>query len=285
METPTPQASTTTPLPSGANGDGAVTLSAKQRRALESICDTFCPGGDGLPSASEIGVADALVAAVSLNPREAERKQVAQLLGLWDTAVLTAIGRGGFKRFSKLSQEQREKVLLSSADSRVPQRRAALQRLRKGALLSYYGQSGADGGPSAVHDALGYPGPLARATNPPPKTLKPLEITQDTTLECDVVVVGSGAGGGTSAAVLQNAGLDVIVVEAGDYNAEEDFDGDELSGFSRLYLNGGGMASDDQSVGLLAGATLGGGTTVNYTYCFKTPDEIREEWATEHGVP
>src|SRR4051794_29751801 len=217
METPTPQASTTTLVPSGANGDGAVTLSAKQRRALESICDTFCPGGDGLPSASDMGVADALVAAVSLNPREAERKQVAQLLGLWDTAVLTAIGGGGFKRFSKLSQEQREKVLLSWADSRVPQRRAAFQALRKGALLCYYGQSGADGGPSAVHDALGYPGPLGRATNPPPKTLKPLQITQDTTLECDVVVVGSGAGGGTSAAVLQNAGLDVIVVEAGDY--------------------------------------------------------------------
>ena len=287
METPTPKTPTTTPAPPAVNGNGngAATLSARQRRALEAICDALCPGGDGLPSASDVGVADALMAAVALNPRQAERKQVAQLLGLWDTALLTAIAGGGLKRFSSLSQEAREKVLLSWADSRVPQRRAAFQALRKGALLCYYGQSGPDGGPSAVHEALGYPGPLGRATSPPPKTLEPVEITGDTTLECDVVVVGSGAGGGTAAAVLQKAGLDVIVLEAGDYHAEEDFDGDELSGFARLYLNGGGMASVDQSVGLLAGATLGGGTTVNYTYCFRTPDDVREEWATRHGVP
>src|SRR5690242_7573106 len=140
METPTPQAPGTTPTATATNG--GMTLSARQRRALESICDTFCPGGDGLPSASEMGVADAVLAAVSLNPREAEKKQVAQLLGLWDTALLTAVGGGGFKRFSKLDQAAREKVLLSWADSRVPQRRAAFQALRKGALLCYYGQAG-----------------------------------------------------------------------------------------------------------------------------------------------
>jgi len=284
METPTPQKTTTTPTATSANGNGRATLNARQQRALQAICDTFAPGGDGLPSASEMGVPEALMAAVALNPREAERKQVGQLLRLWDTALLTAVGGGGFKRFSSLSQEAREKVLLNWADSRVAQRRAAFQALRKGTLLCYYGLSGPDGGPSAVHEAIGYPGPLGKPSDPPPKTIKPLEITGDTTLECDVVVVGSGAGGGVAAAVLQKAGLDTIVLEAGDYHSEEDFDGDELSGFSRLYLGGGGMASDDQSVGLLAGATLGGGTTVNYTYCFRTPDDVREEWATEHGV-
>src|SRR5215213_6629934 len=178
METPTPQIPTTTPTaaPPSADGNGQPTLSARQRRALTSICDTFCPGGDGLPSASEMGVPEALMAAVALNPRESERKQVAQLLGLWDTALLTAVGGGGLKRFSSLSQEAREKVLLSWADSRVPQRRAAFQALRKGALLCYYGQSAPDGGPSAVHEALGYPGPLGKPADPPPKTLRPLEI-------------------------------------------------------------------------------------------------------------
>src|SRR3954447_22404810 len=117
-------------------------LSSKQRRALESICDTFCPSGDGLPSASEMNVADAVLAAVSLNPREAEKKQVLQLLGLWDTAVLTVMGGGGFKKFSSLPEGARERVLLSGAASPLPQRRAAFQALRKGALLCYYGQAG-----------------------------------------------------------------------------------------------------------------------------------------------
>jgi choline dehydrogenase-like flavoprotein len=99
-----------------------------------------------------------------------------------------------------------------------------------------------------------------------------------------VCVVGSGAGGGTAAGVLAAAGLDVVVVEGGEYYDDEDFDGGEYDGYTRLYLNGGGLPSTDQSVGLLAGMCLGGGTTVNYTTSFRTPDDVRSEWAS-HGVP
>lgn len=280
VETPTQQSATATlaaPAPAAVNG--RPTLRARQRRALEAICDTFAPGGDGVPSATELRVPEALMGAVALNPRASERKQVAQLLGLWDTTLLTALGRGGLSRFSALDQADRERVLLSWADSRVPQRRAAFQALRKGALLCYYGLPAPGGGRSPVWDALDYPGPLGPPADPPPKRIAPLEIAADTDLECDVCVVGSGAGGGVAAAVLAQSGLDVVVLEAGDYYAEADFDGDELSGFSRLYLNGGGMASHDQSIGLLAGSCLGGGTVVNYTFSFRTPDHVREEWA------
>src|ERR671914_1192248 len=125
----------------------STTLSRKARSALDAICDTFAPGGDGLPSATELGVPEALLALGSRNPRAAERKQVAQLLGLWDTRLLCAIAGGGWGRFSALSQDERERVLLSWADSRVPQRRAAFQALRKGTLLAYYGGDGPVGGP------------------------------------------------------------------------------------------------------------------------------------------
>jgi choline dehydrogenase-like flavoprotein len=259
-------------------------LSSKARAALDAICDTFVPGGDGLPSATEMGVPDALLGIVARNPRAAERKQVAQLLGLWDTRLLCAIAGGGVRRFTSLSQEGRERVLLSWADSRVVQRRAAFQALRKGALLAYYGKGGENGARNPAWDAIGYPGPLGPPQNPPPRTIEPLAVTEDTTLECDVVVVGSGAGGGTAAAVLAQAGLDVVIVEAGRYFSEKDFDGAELSGFDRLYLNGGGMASADASVGLLAAQGLGGTTLVNYTFSFRTPDNVRREWADEHGL-
>jgi long-chain-alcohol oxidase len=257
---------------------------SRARRGLEAICDSFAPGGDGLPSATEMGVPDALLAAVAQNPREPERRQVAQLLGLWDTPVLTALGHGGWRRFSGLSQSERERVLLSWADSRIPQRRAAFQALRKGVLLCYYGLPGPGGGRSPVWEAIGYPGPLGPPTRPPARTITPLEVRSDAELECDACVVGSGAGGGVAAAVLARAGLDVVVLEAGDYLSERDFDGDEVSGFSRLYLNGGGMASHDQSIGLLAGSCLGGGTVVNYTFSFRTPDAVRAEWAAM-GAP
>jgi long-chain-alcohol oxidase len=119
-------------------------LSGRGRRALDAICDTFVPGGEGLPSATEVGVPEALLGLVGRNPRAAERRQVSQLLGLWDTRLVCAVAGGGFGRFSSLSQEHRERVLLSWADSRVVQRRAAFQALRKGVLLAYYG-GGADG--------------------------------------------------------------------------------------------------------------------------------------------
>src|SRR5215213_1663714 len=259
-------------------------LSPRGRRALDAICDTFAPGGDGLPSATELGVPEALLALVERNPRAAERRQVTQLLGLWDARLLCAIAGGGWGRFTTLSQAGRERVLLSWADSRVPQRRAAFQALRRGALLLYYMLPGLEGARSPVWDAIGYAGPLGRRADAPPKAIEPLAVEQDLTLECDVCVVGSGAGGGTAAGVLAAAGLDVIVLEAGGYYSEEDFDGAELSGYARLYLNGGGIATENQSIGLLAGSCLGGGTVVNYTWCFRPPDHVREDWKRDFGL-
>jgi len=261
-----------------------VELSPRQRRSLDAICDTFAPGSNGTPSATGMGVPAVVWEAVAMNPREAERKQVAQLLSLWDTHLLTALGGGGLSRFSELSPQRRERVLLNWCDSRMPQRRSAFQALRKAALLFYYMVPGPNGDRSPVWDAIGYAGPLGKNPEAAPKALRPLDVDGDTTLECDVCVVGSGAGGGTAAGVLAAAGLDVVVLESGGYYDDEDFDGGELEGYGRMYMYGGGAATHDQSVGLLAGSCLGGGTTVNYTTSFRTPDDVREEWAS-HGVP
>src|ERR671914_2890807 len=163
-------------------------LAPKARAALDAICNTFAPGGDGLPSATELGVPQALMALVARNPRAAERKQVAQLLGLWDWRLLCAVAGGGWGRFSGLSQDERERALLSWADSRVPQRRAAFQALRKGVLLAYYGNGAPDGGPNPVWDAIGYPGPLGAPENPRPPGIEPVAVNADATLDCDVVV-------------------------------------------------------------------------------------------------
>jgi long-chain-alcohol oxidase len=274
----------------GANGaatTGAwpepMTLTARQRRALEQICDTFCPSGDGLPSASDLGVADAVLEAVSLNPRGPERRQLAALLSLWDSRALGTLGGAGPQHFSQLSAEDRERVLLAWGDSRAPQRRAAFQALRRGALLFYYMLPGRGGGRNAAWDAIGYDGPLGKLEGAAPKQLSPMPITREETLECDVVIVGSGAGGGTAAGVLSAAGLDVIVVESGGYYDDEDFDGSEYAALTQYYM-GAPSATHDQSVALLAGSCLGGGTVVNYSTSFRTPEAIRQEWAS-HGVP
>jgi long-chain-alcohol oxidase len=260
-----------------------LTLNPRQRKALEDICDAFCPSGDGLPSATELGVPEALVEAIAGNPRAIERRQLAGLLSAWDSPVMGALGGVGLHSFSSLERREREQALLAWGDSRLPQRRAVFQALRKGALLFYYMLPGADGGRNPAWDAIGYAGPLGPLEGAPPKALTTTEPGPDGQLDCDVVIVGSGAGGGAAAGVLAAAGLDVVVVEAGDYYDDRDFEGSELGAFTRFYM-GAPNATHDQSVALLAGACLGGGTVVNYTTSFRTPDDVRAEWAA-HGVP
>ena len=258
------------------------TLTPRQQRALEEICDAFCPSDDGLPSAGELGVAGALVEATAKNPRALERRQLAGLLTAWDTPALGALGGVGWKRFSSLPRDQRERALLAWGDSRLPQRRAVFQALRKGSLLFYYMLPGAGGVPNPAWEAIGYDGPLGTLPDAPPKALRPSTPDRNAALECDVVIVGSGAGGGAAAGVLAGARLDVIVVEGGDYYDDQDFDGSELGAITRFYM-GAPTASHDQSVSLIAGSCLGGGTVVNYTTSFRTPDDVRAEWAS-HGV-
>ncbi|MDQ6834719.1 MAG: GMC family oxidoreductase N-terminal domain-containing protein, partial [Actinomycetota bacterium] len=132
-------------------------------------------------------------------------------------------------------------------------------------------------------DVIGYDGPLGKLEQAAPKALRTTPISGDTTLDCDVVIVGSGAGGGAAAGVLAGAGLDVIVIESGGYYDDEDFEGSEFKALTNYYM-GAPSATHDQSVGLIAGACLGGGTVVNYSTSFRTPDDVRAEWAG-HGVP
>ena len=58
----------------------------------------------------------------------------------------------------------------------------------------------------------------------------------------DVVIVGSGCGGGASAKVLAQAGKRVTVLEEGGTYAPSDFDGSEQSAYQNLYRRRAGRA-------------------------------------------
>jgi long-chain-alcohol oxidase len=250
----------------------AIELSEGARASLDAICDTFVPGVDGLPSATDLHVPDVILDVMGGNPSADVRDGLAGLIEGWDPG------------FASGSGEERERMLLEWCDSEDVMERAAFQAFRKLTLVLYYTLPWQGEGKNPVDEAIGYPGPHGILGDAPQKTIRPLEISGDTELDCDVVVVGSGAGGGTAAGVLATAGLDVVVVEAGGYFSEEDFDGAELAGYARLYLAGGGIPTPDQSIGLLAGFCLGGGTTVNYTWCFRPPDHVRREWKESFGL-
>ncbi|HWL50163.1 MAG TPA: GMC family oxidoreductase, partial [Acidimicrobiia bacterium] len=138
--------------------------------------------------------------------------------------------------------------------------------------------------PPPAWAAMGYPGPDGPAPATP-KTIAAEVVDRTATIECDVVVIGSGAGGGIAAAVLAGAGLDVTVLERGGYRNESDFTHLESDAYGSMYLDGGLKSTSDGGVLMLAGSTLGGGTVINYTTSFATPDSVRKEWDRVAGFP
>jgi long-chain-alcohol oxidase len=253
-------------------------LTSRQRHALESICETFLPHSGGWPSAVEMGVPEALAKALDFNPRTRGRAQFLNLLDVWDSKLHAFLLAGRYQNFSSLEAPVRERILRSWANSSFARRRAAFQGLRKAIGFLYLMLQRSSGG-SAVWEKIKYPGPLGVQRPRAKRVMQVILPEKDLALSCDICVIGSGAGGGVAAAVLAAAGNDVLVIEAGDYYDDADFDGAELGGFQRLYLEGGFAGTKDHSVGILAGECLGGGTVVNYCTSFRTPDEIRNEWA------
>lgn len=110
------------------------------------------------------------------------------------------------------------------------------------------------------------------------------DLQQDQELQCDVCIVGSGAGGAVLAAKLSKRGLNVIVLEEGGWFTKADFDLEESTAYPMLYQDRAARATADQAITVLQGRTVGGSTTVNWTTCFRTPDRVLEHWAAQHGV-
>ena len=102
--------------------------------------------------------------------------------------------------------------------------------------------------------------------------------------ECDFVVVGSGAGGSVAAAVLAESGARVIIVEEGGHYTRKDFKMQESWAYPALYQEHGNRATEDLSIMVLQGRSVGGGTTVNWTSSFRTPERTLALWASRHGV-
>lgn len=109
-------------------------------------------------------------------------------------------------------------------------------------------------------------------------------LDADLTLSADVVIVGSGAGGGYAAEVLATSGLRVVLVEAGGYHTAETFSQNESKAYPMLYQEAGAQRTKDKGVIVFQGRSVGGSTTVNWTTSFRTPDNTLAYWQDVHGV-
>lgn len=183
-------------------------------------------------------------------------------------------------RFSRLSPTAREDFLQRMERSRLGPHRELLLMAKTFTTLGYALDA-------RVERRLGL-GPSCRlGDNSIPAPAGPLGSTEPSGEgeECDVVIVGSGAGGAAAAAILAEAGLDVIVLEAGhDYNRDT-YPADRLDAIASLYRDGGlTIAEGRPPIPVPTARAVGGTTVINSGTCFRAPDDVLADWRSRYGI-
>jgi choline dehydrogenase-like flavoprotein len=101
----------------------------------------------------------------------------------------------------------------------------------------------------------------------------------------DVLVIGSGAGGAPTAAVLAESGLDVLVVEEGDLVRQGEVTPFSLAQMDRQYRAGGVTATFGRpAIAYAEACCAGGGTEINSGLYRRPPEDVLDRWRREHGL-
>jgi len=261
-------------------------LTAREQHTLALLYETLIarhePGPGDDPRVMQTSAGDVslmLHALVVINKMEPdERSAVRLLLKLLDTPLVNlALGRIP-RRFSAMSPRERETYLQRLIKSPVSAIALGLGGLKRLGTLMFYSLPSPEG-PNPIWPVIGYQAPSASAQTDRVLTLTP--ITGSTTLEADVCIIGSGAGGGVVAAEASAAGKRVLVLEAGPGLQAGDYPHSELLAVRDMYSI---LSSKDRSMAIIAGRTLGGATAINWQMSFRPPDRVREEWAKQTGM-
>ncbi len=266
-----------------------------QLRTLRTLCDTLVPrvaadpDPDGLygRGASDIGVDADLARIFESYLSSWQRQDLERLLRTLESPLLNLLLAGNPRRFTAMPPAMRERYLLGWAHSRLGLRRRGFHSMKRLVLFLFYAKTLADGR-NPNWTAIGYDPPPDRERDryrhPPELRIEPLRPDEELTLDADVCVVGSGAGGGVVAAKLAQAGHRVAVLEAGPYRTADDFTQREAETYDAVFQGHGILTTRDLAFGVLAGRTAGGSATINWMTCLRPPPWAREEWERDHGM-
>ncbi len=256
------------PLPSRALGD-------RERETLVRFAEAVIPAGTRVPGAGTETLASIerqLVAA----PASTGRAIRLLLIALEHAPRLT-----NDVPFSELDSAAREARIARWLRTAPGLARHAIRALVAIVKTSHFD----DPAVAAAIDTRTY-APVA-AERPPwrAQIRDGVDVTRDETIETDVVVVGTGAGGAVVAYELAARGHAVVMIEEGRYFDRTDFVGRASEARAKMFRDGGQTLSmGNVLVPIWTGVTVGGSTTINSGTCYRTPDRILARWRNELGL-
>jgi choline dehydrogenase-like flavoprotein len=233
----------------------------------------MAPGIDGLPAAERDVDVSGPVAnfLASVSPRVLTRLKLG----------LRAFERLPFPwRFSRLDPDAQEDFLLKLEGSRFPLHHDLLLMAKLFSTLGYAVTP-------PVQERIGFEIGCGLADGSLPEPAGSLGDTEPAGEgeECDVVIVGSGAGGAVAAAELAAAGLDVVVLEAGAHYNRDNYPDDHLEAIAELYRDGGlTIAEGRPPIPVPVARVVGGTTVINSGTCFRAPDPVLADWKQRFGI-
>jgi choline dehydrogenase-like flavoprotein len=248
----------------------------------------FPPGGAIPPSSDDVDVPGYLDNWMGDLPPRQQLLITLLFTAIEQGTLIWGPGLGGkLHRFSGLSAEQRVAYLQRIEQHSLFPVRALLAALRTIFSFAYLDRE-------PVREALGMePMPCSwpRSEHLRPGTMgegaliEPGDHPDEVEETCDVVVVGTGAGGGVAARELAAAGLEVVIIEEGPFIRPEEVSNDTGTAMTQVLAEAGLRTFlAPSAVASIQGRCVGGSTFPNSAILFRIPDDVLEEWRDEHGV-
>jgi choline dehydrogenase-like flavoprotein len=273
---PTPERPAAPPrtatMPSGA------TLPARERRIVAALAAAAIPAGAVLEGGGE-----STVRKLEQWLDGASDFQMRAMKALLWAGELASIPTTG-KPFSRLPRERAIKFLEDWSESRLSLRRTLLRAILSPIKVAHF-----DDAKMFAH--VGCPSFHAPrlAIAEPARFMQQVtdgrDASEDLELECEVVVVGTGAGGAACAYELASRGRAVLMIEEGDFHRRSALSGRTQAMIKKLYRDQGmTIALGNVGVPVFAGRAVGGSTIVNSGTCYRADDRIFEKWRSELGL-
>jgi choline dehydrogenase-like flavoprotein len=237
-------------------------LSPAEQRAAIALAEAIIPGSPNIRAADERAVAYVVRVAHDMAPPLVAA--VGKLVRLLDLAATAQTGHS----FANLSRDAQDRLLQRWYLD--PVMRNPMHAVSFGLKFMHFDA------------ARGYVNPRSLDVV---KTLEqPAYLQQiirgddypEEEVECEAVVVGTGAGGAVVGKELADRGLAVVFVEEGEHYRRDAMTGSGVDAHYKFYR--GAFVVGQSMFPVFMGRMVGGSTAINTGSCFRTPDFVLDEW-------